>query len=149
MPIANIFRAGKVVRTTSLTSAQTEQFQKLAAAVHAAGHMVRDEPGQNIFTILARLDELLDQTETPADRQRVAYPVVPDPIPPKAVELRKTFPAGDWRAQAESLGMVPLDGLEFDRAELTDPPPAGVVSSGVVVAGGGAPQIRAWVRWTP
>lgn len=161
MPTANVYRAGKTIRSTILSAAQAEQFRMLAQAVHAAGQMVHGEPGQNAYTVLARLDELLDQTRTPADVAKNRWPpgqVIqgeaiacnqPAPVP-LAVELRKAFPAGDWRAQAENLGMVPLDGLPFDHCELTDTPPAPVYSGAVVVGhASSAPQIRAYVRFLP
>jgi len=161
MPTATIYRNGQAIRSTTLSTAQAEQFRMLAQAVHTAGQMVHGEPGQTIYAVLARLDELLDQTRDPAAVAKNRWPpgqviqgeVIacnqPTPVP-LAVELRKAFPAGDWRVQAESLGMVPLDGLPFDHCELTDTPPAPVYSGGVVVGNtSSVPQIRAYVRFLP
>lgn len=61
---------------------------------------------------------------------------VPEPFHPAAA------------LSATALGMIPLDGLAFDRTELTDTGPAAVTESGGAKVGGSSvPVIRASVRW--
>lgn len=183
MPTATVYRNGKPVRTTILTSADAEKFVILAQAVRDAQHVMRARPElvylgntlkgvsrdadvpyserhpDDIYAVLPRLAELLGKHPraiyshldervngevlrnadgTPEYGLKLAHKNTPIPEP--------FHPAAALSATA--LGMIPLDGLAFDRTELTDPGPAAVTESGGAKVGGSSvPVIRASVRW--
>lgn len=185
MPTATVYRAGKVIRTASLTADQGKQFALLAAAVTDAQNIMRSKPELNadgralkggtvranvansdsypddIYSVLPRLAELLGKHAravyshldeaingevlrnadgTPQHGLKLVHKNTPTPAP--------YHPAAALAGSASALGMIPTDGLAFDRAELTDTGPAAVTESGgASVGGSSAPQILAAVRW--
>ncbi|MCA1977633.1 MAG: hypothetical protein LDL19_00195 [Thiobacillus sp.] len=128
---------------------------------HRAGIAYSERRPDDIYAVLPRLAELLgtharavyshldeaingevirNADGTPEYGLKLARKNTPIPAP--------FHPAAALASQASALGMIPLDGLAFDRTELTDPPPAPVVTTGgAVVGNGNVPQLRAYVRW--
>jgi len=124
-------------------------------SAHKSGIENGESHGADIYAALAKIDELLgkdpraiyshlDQNTTGAvlrnpdgTTRRGLMPAsknTPIPLPTHAA-LREIQP--DYTALAETLGMIPVDRLKFDRAELTDAAPIG----------SGVPVLRASVRW--
>ena len=112
--------------------------------------------GASIYNALLRIDDLVgghDPREVyPYLNDVVAGETVVNPdgtatsrikskntpiVAPTHAALRAIQSSGDYTALAVTLGMVPSDKLKFDKAELTDPAPAG----------DSALQVRASVRW--
>lgn len=102
--------------------------------------------GKHARAVYSHLDEavngevLRNPDGTPQHGLKLTHKNTPVPAP--------FHPAAALASQASTLGMIPLDGLAFDRTELTDSAPAAVTESGgAKVGGSGVPVIRAYVRW--
>lgn len=102
--------------------------------------------GASIYSVLPKIADLIGGSSTSI---RDEYPHLLDsvhsgpnedsflPFWKNLLDVPKTHRAAALVSQATTLGMLPLDGLKFDYAELTDPAPVG----------SGVPQLRAFVRW--
>lgn len=156
MPTATVFRDGKPIRTTTLTAAQGEDFVILAEAVRQAQAVLHFDPatpgasslsgvdeyhGASIYNVLNRIAELIGGSATSI---RDEYQWLKDsvhsgpnedsfrPFWKNLLDVPKTHRAAALSIQVTALGILPVDGKKFDRAELVD--------DGSVVP-------RAYVRW--
>lgn len=161
MPTASVYRDGKIVRVTTLSAAQGEDFMILAGAIRQAQAVLHFNPsvpgstalsgvdeyhGASIYSVLPKLAEIIGGSPTSI---RGEYPWLADSVhsSPNSDSFRpywknlldapKSHHAAALAASATALGMLPTDGLRFDYVELVDNPPAG----------SGVPQQRAYVRW--
>ncbi|MEW6119381.1 MAG: hypothetical protein AB1593_04750 [Pseudomonadota bacterium] len=172
MPTAIAYRDGKAIRTTVLSAADADKFVVLAAAVRDAQNVMRNKPEMDangdalkgvthdanvpysesapddIYSVLPRLAELLGTHARATYSHLMSAASVPIPAP--------YHPAAALASQATTLGMLPTDGLAFDRTELiTDGVPPVQIGTMTaldgtthpVMAGGSHPTVRAYVRW--
>lgn len=161
MPTATVYRDGKAIRTTTLTADQARDFTILAQGVRDAQNAraasgddttiyaclpkIAETLGQHVRAVYPHLDEavngpvLRSPDGSPEYGLKLAHKHTPIPAP--------SHPAQLLASQATTLGMVMADSSAFDYCELTDPPPAPVVTTGgAVVSHGNVPQLRASVR---
>lgn len=161
MPTATVYRDGKPIRTTTLTTAQGEDFVILSQAVKQAQAVLHFDPatpgasslsgvdeyhGASIYSVLPKIAEIIGGSSTSI---RDEFPHLWDsvhsgpnedsfkPFWKNLLDAPKTHRATALASLATTLGMLPTDGKKFDYAELTDAAPAG----------SGVPQQRAYVRW--
>jgi hypothetical protein len=122
-----------VLKTTTLTSVQADNFRALAAAVALAQGQAKEHHGGNplatdlqghefgpatIDGVLPDLDTFQRQNTGPRLLSSANGAAQNDKGPP-ATGLRTPFPSGDYLAQAVTLGMTFGDSTPFDRVEMS------------------------------